>query len=238
MSFRPPLTLSLLLALAGLAACDGGSYHRVDAQWAHGDFRFAPQDTASFQPLGDRFAHDARRGYCDGAEIAGSDGASFTVVADHEARDRYHVYHCDTYRKGQEYWTVSHLRITRIEGADPATYVSLGHGYARDQRRVYAEGTAFTVRDAASFEPLEGGYARDPQRGYHALVELRGSHGPSFRVLGRGYAADAKHVWHLGEPVAGADPASFVADESREGPADANDKSGAWHAGRRVVAAQ
>ena len=276
----------LLIALGCVTACDGSSYRRSGSQWKHGDTAFTPQHPASFEPLDARFARDKLRGYCRGTAIDDSDGASFLVVSETEARDRSSVYRCDTYRKAQEYWSIQYLRIVRIAGADAATYVSLGTGYARDKHRVYLDGVPFKVRDPASFEPLAGDFARDAERGYYARVEIPGSHGPSFesieaggtayardrtngyyglrdqesldetgrprrvvrtlrgaqpaalRVLGRDYAADARHVWYQGQPVVGADPASFVIDASYEGPADAHDRSGAWNAGRRVAAAR
>jgi len=276
----------LLLALFGVTACDVSTYGRSGSQWTHGGAAFTPQHPASFEALDERFARDKLRGYCRGAAIDGSDGASFVVVSDTEARDRLSVYRCHTYRQAQEYWSIQHLRIVRIAGADAATYVALGHGHARDRNRVYVHGVPFTVRDPASFEPLAGDFAQDAQRGYYARVEIPGSHGPSFesveagdttyardrahayfglrdperldetghprrvvrtlrgadpaalRVLGRDYAADARHVWHQGQIVAGADPASFSVDATYEGAADARDRSGAWNAGRRLVAAK
>jgi hypothetical protein len=282
---RLPLPLTLLLAVLGITACDGPPYRRSGGQWTYRGTAFTPQHPASFEALDERFARDQLRGYCRGALIADSDGASFSVVSETEARDRLRVYHCDTYRKAQEYWSIQHLRIVPIAGADAATYVSLGKGYARDKARVYADGIPFQVRDPASFEPLDGDFARDAERGYYARQEIPGSHGPSFetidtrdvayardranayygydgyrdnaamdtpgrprqvvrtlrgaepaalRVLGRDYVADTRHVWHQGQIVAGADPSSFAIDESYQGPADANDRSGAWNAGRRV----
>jgi len=284
---RLSLILALLLAVFGLAACDSSGYRKNSGQWTHGDATFTPQDPATFKPLDDVFARDAVRGYYRGSVIAGSDGASFVVVSENEARDKHNVYYCDTYRKGQEYWSIRHVRVDPVEGADPATYASIGKGYARDKQRVYAGGMPFKVRDPASFEPLGGEFARDAQRGYYARVQIPGSHGPSFetvdardtayardrangyygyrdldtvrepnarprdavrtlrgaepgalRVLGRDYAADGQHVWHRGQPVAGADAPSFAVDASYQGAADANDKSGAWQSGKRVVASK
>jgi len=248
---------TLVFALLGLSACDGSNYRHRGGEWAHGDASFTPQDPSSFQPLDERFA-----------------------------RDRDSVFFCETYRNSQEYWSILHLRIVRIDGADAATYVSLDKGYARDKHRVYLIGMPFTVRNAASFEPLTGDFARDAQRGYHGRVEIPGSHGPTFqgvderdtacgrdhangyygyrdqarldetgkprrvvrtlrraqpaalRVLGRDYAADAHHVWHEGQLVVGADPSTFVVDETQQESADAKDKSGTWNAGQRVVASK
>jgi len=199
MSSRVPLALAMLLAVLAGAACDASGYRKSGGQWMHGDATFTPQDPASFKPLDDRFARDALRGYCRGSVVAESDGPSFAVVSANEARDRNGVYYCDTYRKGQEYWSIQHLRIHRIEGADAATYTSIGQGYARDRQRVYADGLPFEVRDPATFEPLAGGFARDSRRGYYARVEIPGSHGPSFESIDArdpAYARDRANVYY------------------------------------------
>lgn len=281
---RLPLIVTLLLAVLGISACDSSAYHRSGGQWQHGDVAFTPEDPNTFAPIDALFAKDALRGYYRGAVVADSDGASFVVVSEHEARDRHRVYYCDTFRKGQEYWSIKHLRIVRIDGADPASYVSIGKDYARDKRRVYAEGVPFDVRDPATYEPLDGNFGRDAQRGYYARAEIAGSDGPSFsiiderdssyardrtnvyyghrdidgqrapntkpreivqvlhgadpaamRVLGRDYAADTRHVWHRGQPVDGADAATFAVDTTFQGSADATDQSGPWQQGKRMV---
>lgn len=183
MFFRSSLILTLPLAVFGITACDSSGYRKSGGQWAHGDSKFAPQAPATFKPLDDLFARDALHGYYRGSVVAESDGASFVVVSENEARDKNHVYYCDTYRKGQEYWSIKHLRIDRIAGAHPATYTSLGKGYARDQQRVYADGVPFKVRDPATFEPLGGDFAHDSQRGYYARIEIPSSHGPSFESI-------------------------------------------------------
>lgn len=188
-----------LLAFLGLSACDASGYRRTGGQWRHGDVAFTPEDPVSFKALDDRFARDAKRGYFLGSSIAGSDGASFVVVSANEARDRHAVYYCDTYRKGQEYWAIQHLRIHPIEGADAGSYTAIGQGYARDVRRVYFQGRAFDARDPASFEPLAGDFGRDAQRGYYARQEIADSHGPSFEAVDDSdiaYARDRQHGYY------------------------------------------
>jgi hypothetical protein len=249
---RLPLPLTVLLTVLGLTACDGSPYRRSGGQWSYRGTAFTPQHPASFEPLDERFARDRLRGYCRGVLIADSDGASFSVVSETEARDRLRVYHCDTYRKAQEYWSIQHLRIVPIEGADAATYVSLGKGYARDKARVYADGIPFPVRDPASFQPLAGDFARDAERGYHARQEIPGSHGPSFEIIDTrdvAYARDHTKVYFgfldaaataaAGRPrqrvrtLPGAEPAAlrvlgrgYVADPLH-----------VWHQGQLVVGA-
>jgi hypothetical protein len=248
------ILLSLLWRLGlgllfGLAGCDGHSgYRKVDGRWAHNGDAFTPEDAASFKPLDALFARDARRGYYRGSAVDGSDGASFEALSEHEARDRLAVYYCDTFRKGQEYWTVQHLRIGRIRDADPATYRVLGQGYARDAQRVYVDGVPFSVRDVASFEPLAGDFARDAQRGYYARLEIPGSHGPSFASIDPrdpDYARDRAHVYHghreVNTPNQGPHPVLRIVRQADPatlrvlGRGYASDATHVWHRGELVT---
>ena len=247
------LFLSMVaLALAGLTACDSSDYRRSGGQWSHGDARFTPEHAASFKPLDRRFARDSVRGYCRGVVIDDSDGPSFVVVSDTEARDRASVYVCDTHRDAREYWSVRHLRIVRIEGADAATYASIGKGYSRDAHRVYFGGRPFDVRDPATFEPLDGDFARDAQRGYSARVEIPGSHGPTFRTIDErdtAYARDRANGYYAyrdreqsgaaGEPHRGVRtlPGADAAALRVLGRDYATDGQHVWHEGRTVVGA-
>ncbi len=240
-----------MLAVLALSACDVSNYRRSGGKWAHGDASFAPQDPASFKPIDERFASDKMRSYFRGAEIEGSDGASFVVVSETEARDRDSVYRCDTYRNPQEYWSIQHLRIVRIEGADAATYGTLGKGYARDKHRLYVNGAPFKVRDPASFEPLDGDFGHDAARGY-AREEIPGSHGPSFQSIDArdtAYARDRANAYYgyrdqtsldaTGKPrrvvrtLRGADPGALRV-LGRDYAVDARH---VWHQGRLVVGA-
>lgn len=45
--------------------------------------------------------------------------------------------------------------LASVEGADPMTFVPLGHGFARDRERVYLHGTPIGSADAASFEVVD-----------------------------------------------------------------------------------
>jgi hypothetical protein len=178
-----PILFLLLGLLAGLMGCDSGSYRKKSAGWVYDDTAFTPADPKTFKPIDSLFARDAVRGYYRGSAVSGSEGATFEVMSEHEARDAHAVYYCDTYRKAQEYWAFQHLRVNSIPGADPASYVVLGARYARDRHRVYLEGVPYTVRDPSSFEPMEAGFTRDAQRGYYQMVEIAGSDGASLRAI-------------------------------------------------------
>jgi len=250
---RVPSFVCLLLALLGLSGCDSSGYHREGGQWHHGDVAFSPEDPATFKALDKRFGRDAKRGYFLGAAVAGSDGASFVVVSGNEARDKSAVYWCDTYRKGQEYWAIRHLRMERIEGALADSYAAIGKGYARDARRVYFEGQPFEVRDVASFEPLDGDFGRDAQHGYYARTEIADSHGPSFEVIDSrdvAYARDRGWGYYADDGIDGArasnaPPETIVRTLRLENPAAlrvlgrgyAADARQVWYRGRPVKGA-
>jgi hypothetical protein len=180
----------LLGLLLGLAGCDGSSYTKKGLQWSYDGTPFTPADLKTFRALDKHFARDAKRGYCRGSAIDGSDGATFEALSDHEARDLRTVYYCDTYRKGQEYWAIQHVRVIPIQDAHAPSYRVLSLGYARDRSRAYENGVGFAVRDVASFEPLGSQFARDSERGYFARAEIPGSHGPTFSLIDAGYARD------------------------------------------------
>jgi hypothetical protein len=191
--------MAVLGLLGALAGCDsGGVYHRKGGRWHFEDRPMQVADPASFQPLGRHFARDARRGYYRDAEVADSDGASFEALSENAARDKQHVYWADTYRKGQEYWSIVHQRVSVMAGADPASYQVLRHGYGRDLRHVFLEGRPLAVRDPASFEVLDRSFTRDVQRAYHEGREIAGSDGASFEVIdpAGSYTRDRQHVFY------------------------------------------
>jgi hypothetical protein len=140
------------------------------------------------------------------------------------------VYYADTYRKGQEYWSIRHLRVTLVRDADPSSYRLLTHGYARDRQRAFYEGQSFSVRDVESFTPLNAQFARDQVRGYYQRAEIPGSDGASFALIGEHedhYVRDRKQVYYaeiktddpnrgaypVARPLRDADPSSFRALE-------------------------
>ncbi len=194
------LALMALSMLAWLAGCDTAPpYQRQGGQWRYEKTPFNPADPASFKPLGPVFARDKLRGYYRGVEIENSQGPSFEALSEHEARDRSSVFWADTYRKGQEYYTVRHVRVQPILGASPASYRSLGYGYGSDGRSAFYEGLPFQVRDPASLVVIDGRFAHDAQRAYYERVEIAGSDGASFALVDlheAEHARDRSQVFH------------------------------------------
>ena len=202
------------LAASLLAACseDPSLWKRVDGRWTYDGRAFEPADPATLKAIDGRFARDAVHCYYRGHVAPGSHGPSFEVLGEHEARDRQAVYWGDTYRKGQEYYTVRHVRIEVIDGADPTRYQVLKYGYGRDGGNAYREGQRLRgVRDPASFEVLTPRVSRDTRRGYFEDIEIPDSEGASFEIVDAkddAWVRDRQRAWHVrfGQPQSGEPP--------------------------------
>ncbi|HSW05579.1 DKNYY domain-containing protein [Aquabacterium sp.] len=270
--------LMLLSGLAWLCGCDSREpYQRKDGHWAFEDRPLGDGRVDQLSVLNRRFAKTATQAFYRHAPIDEADAASFEALDEHHARDRHRVYHADTYRDSQDYFTTQRIRLKVLADADPASFRLLEQGYARDAHHLYFDGQAFAVRDVASFEVLEHGFARDQHSGYYLRAPVRDSDGSrfevlaphyakdarhaffadldyrrsgparvrtrrltgaelaTFKVLERGYAVDAGRVYWEGEPVPGADSASFSLLPSSTGDADAHDAQRRYQRGRPLA---
>ena len=205
---------SLLLMLFGCGSRPG-PYQKKDGIWYFKGNRVANGDPPDFAPLSRTFAKSSIAGYYRDSAIPDSDGPSFAVLSEHYAKDKRHVFYCDTFRKGQEYYMLSHNRTDIMEGADAATFqVLTDDHYARDATRVYLDGVAFPVKDVASFTLLDYGYAKDRFTGYYRRESIAGSDGPTFIRVDSDYAKDKDRVFYGTFVLKGAQPTDFVALDS------------------------
>ena len=247
------LLLGAALAAVGwLTACSReGPYARKNGVWHFEGRMVEGADAASFEPLNEVFARDRQRGYFRGLAIEGSEGASFQALGPHDARDRSRVWHAETYRKGQEYWAIRHVRVFAIEGADPASYRVLADDYSADHRRAYFEGRPFPVRDAGSFSVLAGGFTRDRERGYYDRIEIAGSDGATLAMLDdrdASHARDQRRAYHghieinvpgkPAHPVVRVIEGAEVARLRALGRGYASDGRGVWFQGQPVKGSQ
>jgi hypothetical protein len=159
-------------------------------------------------------------------EITGADPASFKAFDTTYAKDN-----AAAYFDGHP-----------ISGVDAATFEVLGRGgFAKDRSRVYQLDRPISD-DPAHFELLDGGLSKDSTAVYwtdggilsddptHFAVvanndhyhftkdgrtvhvngnPIAGADPATFRVVGGAYAQDARHVFYFADPVAVADAASF-----------------------------
>jgi hypothetical protein len=188
--------LTLMGLLGWLFGCDTNKepYQRKEGVW-HFEEQAMP-GVAELTVLNRRFAKSATQAFFRATPITGAEPAAFEALDKHHARDRQQVWHADTYRDSQDYFTTKRIRIRRLDGADPASFMLLREDYARDAKHVWHDGTPFPVKDAASFEVLDHGFARDRQQGYYLRTAVPGSEGASFNVVDAHHARDATSVFH------------------------------------------
>ncbi len=169
------------------------------------------------------------------------DAKTFEVLDDHLVKDKNHVWYCDTYRSGQDYFLTRRNNVTLLEKADPATFRKLNKRYARDKDHLFFEGVFFPVKDINTFEILDYSFARDKISGYYMQVEIPGSDGSTFTGLDSHYAKDTNHVYYAsldpGEPVTtvilkDADVASFAVLDNATDSADAKDRHTLYFRGK------
>ena len=205
-------SLSALLSALGVSGCaseDPSIWKRVDGKWSYDRTPFEAADPATLKAIDGQFAKDAVQAYYRGIAVTGSDAASFEVLSEHEARDRRAVYWGETYRKGQDYYTVKYARIAPIVDADPAAYRVLKYDYGSDSKRVFKDGHLLRgIRDPASFGVFTPRLSRDAKRAYFEDIEIPESDGASFEIADvhdDAWVRDGKHAWHVrhGQPESG-----------------------------------
>jgi hypothetical protein len=228
--------LTLMGLLGWLFGCDTNKepYQRKEGVW-HFEEQAMP-GVAELTVLNRRFAKSATQAFFRATPITGAEPAAFEALDKHHARDRQQVWHADTYRDSQDYFTTKRIRIRRLDGADPASFMLMGEDYARDARRVWHEGSAFPVKDAATFEVLADGFARDREQGYYLRSAIPGSEGASFTVIDGEHARDARSHFHAHMDL-GASPPRVVSRriaEADAGSFQALDSSGYARDNRRV----
>ena len=238
------LLIGLLPLLHG---CDA-PYEKKDGAWQYDGHRIHVKQANAFKPLKGPFAKSPEGGYYRGSLIGDSDGVSFEALDEHYARDKARVYYCDTYRKGQDYYTVKYNQIDVLKSADAASFRVIKDGYARDANQLYYTGTRLAVKDLESFAVLDYDYAKDKFVGYYQRNPVAGSDGASFTALNSSYAKDKAFVYYSvierGEPnapgvprsvrVDGANPATFELLPDSDGDADAKDARWRFKQGKRL----
>lgn len=129
----------------------GRDYARDARTIYHEGERMPVRDVATFELLDDGFARDRFTAYYYRAEIAGSEGGVAFVPLDlHHARDTKHVYFADIV--GENGRAVP--RVAALAGAEPASFKALERGYALDRTHVWYRGKAVGGADPATFAVL------------------------------------------------------------------------------------
>ena len=154
----------------------------------------------SFVVLSDVFAKDSVNAYYKEKSISGADVASFTAVDEYYAKDKNNVYYCDEYREGQNYYLTKKQTISTAENALPASFVSIGNGYAKDSVHGFRAYIAFNVKDIATLKSINSVFVKDDVQAYFNLKPVAGSDGKSFEVIDNSYAKDTAHIYYYAQP--------------------------------------
>ncbi len=94
-------TWAVLCRVLLLAGCGDKNYEKRGGAWHYDGNPITVVRPDTFTPIQDAFARDATVGYFRGQAIEGSDGPTFERIDKYHARDKRHIYFCDTYRKGR-----------------------------------------------------------------------------------------------------------------------------------------
>lgn len=119
------------------------------------------------------------------------------------------------------------FRGSPMTGTDPASFIELGHGYAKDRFNVYYKGKVLEYVDPFSFQLKRNTYSEyddvlpypnmENVEGYritpNAVLfngkKIKEANSHSFKILNGGYAKDNFHVYFLGKQIDNATTNSF-----------------------------
>lgn len=185
-------TLLILTGLAPLFRCGSGYKEKNGKVYFNGN----EITDKNFVVLSDEFAKDSTTAYYKDRAFSYADLPTFEVVDDHYAKDKNKVYYCDEYREGQNYYLTKKQTIVELENTHPATFVTLKHGYGKDQSNVYYQGAAFAVKDNATFTTLDMHFAKDAVQAYLDRRPIAKSDGKTFEIMDGNFAKDQHHIYY------------------------------------------
>jgi hypothetical protein len=94
---------------------------------------------------------------------------TFNVLNDYFFKDKNHVYFYESYRTSEDYFTSKRKRHIQLEKADPASFISLGLGYAKDKNTA----KYFSETDVAIFKILNEKYTLDKNGVYYHRKKVK-----------------------------------------------------------------
>ena len=125
------------------------------------------------------------------------DARTFEVIDDCFCKDAQQVFYFVSYRESSDYFLTKKHRIQKLEGADAATFVSLGYDYAKDKSRAWSKARPFEVADVQSLTVLNLHFVRDDVHAYLDCTPVPGSDGKTFELIQDPYARDAQHYYYI-----------------------------------------
>lgn len=139
---------------------------------------------------------DTIRYYSETLEV---DANTFQVIDDAFCKDAYQVFYFRSYRESSDYFLTKKHSVQKLDGADPASFESLGYDYAKDKSKAWYKTRTFEVEDLQSLNVLDRHFAKDNIRVYLDRVPVSGSDGSTFRLIEQEpqYVKDASHYYYI-----------------------------------------
>jgi hypothetical protein len=161
-------------------------------------------DPAHFELLGGNLSKDGSSVYWSDGSVLSDDPGHFSIVSDAE----YYLFTKDG--------RIVHVNGRPIAGANPATFVVLKDGYARDDGGIFYFTDRISDADPEAFEVLEGSFARDGRRAYWMGKPIPGADGATFRVLNANFecTADGTRAYYRDKVIAEADPHALTPERT------------------------
>ena len=150
----------------------------------------------NFIVLSREFAKDSVNAYYKEKAFQYADVATFEALDDHYAKDQSKVYYCDEYREGQNYYMTKRQTISELKNVRPASFVSIGYGYGKDNVRAYFEGKSFKVYDVAGLKSINRNFVKDNVHAYINCNAIEASDGVTFELTDNNYARDINHIYY------------------------------------------
>ncbi|WP_163989128.1 DKNYY domain-containing protein [Pyxidicoccus caerfyrddinensis] len=168
-------------------------------------------DPASFTAFSAAFSRDAKTVFLNGAPLPGVDTARFRPLGEGAFTDGQRIwFHKELHGVMPSTFALVGGGYARVEVQDLGALRCLGHGYAANDVLVYFHGSVVAGADPASFQSLGHGFARDGKRAYSYVLATESLKMPSyepcggvlpdadaasFRVIGRFHATDGRRVF-------------------------------------------
>ena len=163
--------------------------------------------------------------------IESADAATFQYLTGDYARDASRVYF-----KGLAF---------RVK--DAASFTVLEYGFAKDRFTGYYDREPIAGSDGPTFTGIDSHYSKDKDRVFYSGLDYRdsgyadvksialaGVQPAGFVVLGSGYAKGGDIVFYDGQPVHGANAATFSVQVGLPGVDDARDDRATYYRGKEV----
>jgi hypothetical protein len=124
------------------------------------------------------------------------DPNTFNIVDDYFFKDKNHVYFYESYRTSEDYFTSKRKRYLLLEKADPASFIGLGFGYAKDKNTAWYNESPFQVDDLESLVAINRHFISDNNTSYLERRPIKGSDGISFELISDHYAKDFNRYYY------------------------------------------